>query len=126
MNKFRLACAILLAIPLIVFGGNYFVDLFTLPKDTSPGGQLLQSMRDGGLMAAVAFSHVVVGVLLLLPRTRFLGGMLQLPMSIGILAFHATMLPKGVGMALGMLALNLGAMFELHKIRALLTKPPTA
>ena len=88
MNKVRAVSAILLAIPLIIFGGNYFVLLFELPPGgESSGEQLLQAMRDGGLMGPIALSHVVAGVLLLVPRSQFLGGLLQLPMSIGMVSF---------------------------------------
>ena len=60
MNILRTVSAVLLAIPLIVFGGNYFLHLFPLPPgDGAVGDQLLQAMRDGGLMAPIAFSHVV-------------------------------------------------------------------
>ena len=44
--------------------------------------------------------------MLLVPRLRFAGGLLQLPMSIGILAFHVTMLPAGLPPAIVMFALN--------------------
>ena len=111
MNKIRTISAVLLAIPLIVFGGNSFVGLFDLPAaDESAGEQLLQSMRDGGLMALIALSHVVVGVFLLVPRLRFLGALLQLPISLGILGFHFTMLPAGLAPAVVMVVLNAGAL----------------
>ena len=123
MNKIRTISAILLAIPLIVFGSNYFLHLFPLPPgDGSAGTQLIQAMRDGGLMAAIAFSHVVAGVLLVVPRTRFLGGLLQLPMSLGIVAFHLTMLPAGLTIAIPLLLLNLGAIADLPRLRALVEK----
>jgi len=113
--------AVLLAIPLFVFGGNFFVNVFELPPgDGSVGADLLQSMYDGGLMGAIAFSHVVIAILLVVPRTRFLGALLQLPMSIGIVSFHATMLPAGLGVAVAMLVLNLGALAEPGRWRALL------
>ena len=67
----------------------------------------LTAMRDGGLMTAIAGSHLLIGLLLLIPWTRFAGGILQLPMSVGMAAFHFTMLPEGLGFALGILALNL-------------------
>ncbi len=125
MSVLRIVSAALLAVPLLVFGGNYFVGLFELPAaGDSDGEQLLLALRDGGLMGAIAFSHVVAGVLLLVPRTRFLGALLQLPMSIGIVAFHVTMLPAGLPMALVMQLLNLGAMADPPKLRGLVAKNP--
>ena len=65
MNRARIICAVLLAIPLIVFGGNYFVHVFDLPPGgASPGETLLQSMRDGGLMHAIA-ARLAGGALLM-------------------------------------------------------------
>src|SRR5688500_16591806 len=111
MSKLRLGCALLLALPLVVFGSNYFLRFFALPAgDGSAGANLLQAMRDGGLMSAIALSHVLAGILLSMPRTRFAGALLQLPMSLGIVAFHATMLPEGLVMAIPMLLLNLGVL----------------
>ena len=121
MQKVRLFAAVLLALPLIVFGSNYFLKLFPLPEgDGNAGDQLLQSMRDGGLMSAVALSHVVIGVLLLIPQTRFAAAVLQLPISLGILAFHATMLPEGNGVAIFMVVLNLAIVADEKRLAQLL------
>ncbi len=124
MKVVRIISAVLLALPLLVFGANYFLHIIALPPgDGSAGDQLLQAMRDGGLMKAVAFSHIVVGLLLLIPRTRFLGGLLQLPVSIGIVAFHATMLPAGLVTAIPILLLNLGAIADWPRLQSLVSEP---
>jgi hypothetical protein len=126
MRTARLVAAVLLALPLLVFGGNWFLHFFPLPPgDGSPGDQFLQAMRTGGLTTAIAFSHLVVGVLLVIPRTRFLGALLQLPMSIGIVSFHATMMPAGLPVAAVMLLLNLGAMADPPRLRALVAVTPS-
>ncbi|MEM7309575.1 MAG: hypothetical protein AAF682_23065 [Planctomycetota bacterium] len=121
MQKIRNACALLLALPLIVFGGNDFVQLFELPLgDQTAGEQLLMTMREGGLMKVIASSHVLVGLFLLVPRLRFIGGLMQLPMSVGIVAFHGTMLPEGLPPAIGMLALNIGVVAERTRLGQLM------
>jgi hypothetical protein len=120
MNILRTVCAVLLALPLLVFGLNYFLHFFPLPSGgQSPGARLLDAMRAGGLMSAIAVSHVVVAVMLLWPSTRFIGALLQLPMSIGILSFHATMLPEGRAMAAVLLLLNLGVLCDPARLAAL-------
>lgn len=120
MNTARCVAAVLLALPLLVFGGNYFANLFALPEaGASPGEQLLQSMRDGGLMAVIAASHVAVGILLPFARTRFLAALLQLPISLGMVAFHVTMLPEGVGVAGVMLVLNLVLLADKERVATL-------
>ena len=121
MNKVRMVCAILLALPLDVFGANYLVELFPMPDppDDGPGSQLLLDMRAGGLMVWISISHVVVGAMLPLPQLRFLGALLQFPITLGILAFHATMLPAGLGPAIGMTVLNGIVLLDGPRLRAL-------
>jgi len=125
MSKARLVCAILLALPLIVFGAEYFGQFMKMaPKGEQAGIDLLEAMRDGGLMAPVAISHILVGVLLLLPRTRFAAALLQLPISIGMVAFHVTMMPAGIAPAAVILLLNLVVLADSRRFRALLAKAP--
>jgi hypothetical protein len=120
MTILRTVCAVLLALPLLVFGLNYFLHVFAMPSGgQSPGERLLDAMRAGGLMSAIAFSHIVIAVLLLWPRTRFVGALLQLPMTIGIVSFHATMLREGLPMAAILLLLNLGALWDPARLAAL-------
>lgn len=124
MKVLRIVAAVLLALPLVVFGGLYFTPwLPTMPDDGTAGHALLLSMREGGLMSAIAASHVLIGLGLLVPRTRFLSALLQLPMSIGILCFHLTMQPAGAAFAGVLLLLNLGAMAEPDRLRALVAVP---
>ena len=117
MNKIRSISAIILAAPLVVFGANFFVCMFDVPPSDGPGGQdLLQAMRDGGLMSAVAIAHVAAGVMLIVPRTRFLGGLVQLPATIAIVSLRVTMMPEGLPVALAMLALNIGAIADKQRL----------
>ena len=125
MKAVKLVASWLLAIPLVVFGGNYFVQMFPLPEgDGLAGDQLLQDMRSGGLMAHIAFSHVVIGLMLLVRRLRFAAALLQLPIGLGIVAFHHSMLPAGLGVALFMLVLNLVVLWEPARLRALVAVAP--
>lgn len=121
--RWRTVAAIVLALPLLVFGSTYFLNLFPLPPlDDSPGSALLDAMRRGGLMSFIADSHVVTGVLLLVRSTRFVAGLLQLPITIGMVCFHVSMQPAGVAPAAVMLALNLLAVADSARLR-LLTMP---
>ncbi len=129
MKRLNLVAAVLLAIPLIVFGGNYFAGFFEMPTgDGKEGDQLLQLMYQGGFMAWVAASHVVLGAMLLIPSTRFVAGALQLPLTIGIVGFHASMLPAGLPIALVLLLLNVAVIFNrriFHLFHSRLPKQPT-
>jgi len=123
MKRARLICAILLALPLIGFGASYFIPGIEPPPPPDPeasGVKLIEAMRAGGLMAPIAASHVLIGLLLLIPRTRFAAALLQLPMTLGILAFHVTMLPEGTPVAIVMLALNSVVLAHGTRLRSLL------
>ena len=63
---------------------------------------------------------MIVGVLLLVPRTRFAGALTQLPLSLGILAFHATLLPEGLAPAVVMVVLNLLVLADAPRVQKLL------
>ena len=65
-------------------------------------------MRESDLMTWISLEHIVIGLLLLLPSTRFAAGVMHLVLSLGIVFFHVTLLPEGLGPAIGMLVLNLG------------------
>ena len=74
--------------------------------------------RRGTPGLAIALSST--GILLLVPRTRFAAGVMQLPITIGIVAFNATMFPRGVALAIGMLVVNLCVVLQPRDLRRLL------
>ncbi len=121
MSKVRLVSALLLAVPLIGSTVNHLTKWVKPPLDDgSDGARMWALIRDGGLMDWLAAGHFAIGLMLLLPQTRFAAGMLQLPITIGIVAFNVTMFPHGVPLALGMLAVNLGVVADRRRIGRLL------
>ena len=121
MSRVRTAAAWLLALAFVVFGLNGFLGFIPDPPDDgSVGYGVLMEMREGGLMTWIALSHVVVGVLLVLPRTRFAAGLMQLTLTLGILAYHATLMPGGLGPAVILLLLNLAVIADRERFAALL------
>ena len=127
MEKAQLVASILLALILIGFGGAYLVGQVPPmePKSDADlaGIELLVSMREGGLMLYISLSHVVVGIMLLVPRLRFAGALLQLPVTLGILALHVAMLPAGTPPALVLLVLNTLILWDPERIRGLVEGP---
>ena len=119
MAKLRLVAAFLLALPLAIFGAKYFGEFIPMQEDDSSGFDLLMDMRAGGLMLWIALSHLAVAGLLVLPRTRFAGALLQLPLSLGIVAFHGSMMPAGIGPGVIPLVLNLVVLAEPERLRDL-------
>ncbi len=123
MTRISTACAHLLAIPLIGSAANFLFEFIPSPTETGfPGEQILASMKSGGLIPWLAIGHFVLGVLLTIPRWRFVAGLLQLPITFGIVAFNLTLFPPGVPLAIAMLVLNLGVVFASPRLRSLLSQ----
>jgi len=121
MRRLQAFCALLLSVPLIGSAANHVFKWVKPPmSDGSRGAQMWELIRDGGLMDWLAVGHLLLGILLLLPRTRFAAGVMQLPITIGIVAFNATMFPRGVALAIGMLVVNLCVVLQPRDLRRLL------
>ena len=121
MRRLQAFSAILLSVPLIGSAANHVFKWVKPPmSDGSRGAQMWELIRDGGLMDWLAVGHLLLGILLLVPRTRFAAGMMQLPITIGIVAFNATMFPRGVALAIGMLVVNLCVVLQPRDLRRLL------
>jgi hypothetical protein len=116
--------ATLLAVPLIGSAANHALKWVKPPMgDGSRGAQVWELIREGGLMDWLAVGHLLIGILLLVPRTRFAAGLVQLPITVGIVAFNVTMFPQGVALAVGMLVVNLGVVLQPRDLRRLLAPP---
>lgn len=127
MKSFRTICAFLLAIPLIGSGVNAIVPFVEPPTGTGfLGEEILQSLRDGGLFRWLALAHLVIGIGLLVPRTRFAAILLQLPASIGILVFNAVLFPPGLAPAIGIMALTLVVLWQPQRLAQLFVEPKLA
>jgi len=115
---------VLLALPLLGSSLNHALGLWVpaLPEGTS-GAELWALIRTDGLMDWIAVGHFVIGILLLVPRTRFAAGLLQLPISVGIVGFNATGLPSGVPLAVAMLVGNLVVVASRDDLRRLFQRP---
>ncbi len=116
--------ACLLAVPLIGSSVNHVFQVIEPPmNDGSQGARMWEIIRDGGLMNWLAVGHALIGLLLLVPRTRFAAGVLQLPITMGIVAFNVTMFPAGVALALAMIVVNLGVVLRGADLRRLIAPP---
>ena len=121
MRRVQTISALLLSVPLVGSAANHAFKWVKPPmSDGSRGAQMWELIRDGGLMDWLAIGHLVLGILLLVPRTRFAAGLMQLPISIGIVVFNLTMFPRGIPLAIGMLVVNLGVVLQPRDLRRLL------
>ena len=121
MRSLQAVSAALLSVPLIGSAANHAFKWFSPPmSDGSRGAEIWELIRDGGLMDWLAVGHLALGILLLVPRTRFAAGVMQLPITIGIVAFNVTMFPSGIALAIAMLVVNLGVVLAPRDLRRLL------
>lgn len=121
MRHLQALCAILLSLPLIGSAANHAFGWVKPPmSDGSRGAQMWVLIREGGLMDWLAAGHLLLGVLLLVPRTRFAAGVMQLPITVGIVAFNVSMFPRGIPLAVAMLAVNVGVVLDRRELRRLL------
>lgn len=121
LRRVQTASAMLLAVPLIGSAANHVLQWIEPPmSDGSSGSKMWQLIRADGLMDWLAVGHLTLGILLLVRRTRFVAGLMQLPITVGIVAFNVTMFPQGVPLAIGMLVVNLGVVLQPNDLRRLL------
>jgi hypothetical protein len=121
MRHLQSASAVLLSMPLIGSAANHVFRWVKPPlSDGSRGAQMWELIREGGLMDWLAIGHLMLGILLIVPRTRFAAGVVQLPITVGIVAFNVTMFPRGIALAVGMLVVNLGVVLDRRDLRRLL------
>jgi len=79
----------LLAILMLVFGLNKFFGFIPVEPPADPTAQsFMDAMFTTYLFVVVAIAEIVGGILLIVPKTRFLGWFLLLPVIFNIVAFH--------------------------------------
>lgn len=79
----------LMALLMIIFGLNKFIGFVAVEPPANPTAQhFISAMFTTYLFVVVGLLEVLGGVLLLIPKTRFLGWLLLLPVIFNIVAFH--------------------------------------
>ena len=75
---------------MVVFGANKFLGFIPVEPPADPTAQaFMGAMFSSYLFAVVAVAEIVGGVLLFVPRLRFVGWLILLPVVVNIVAFHA-------------------------------------
>ncbi|MGB5645541.1 hypothetical protein [Muriicola sp.] len=78
-----------LAILMVVFGLNKLFGFIPVEPPADPIAQnFMGAMFTSYLFVVVAIAEIIGGILLTIPRTRFLGWLLLLPVIFNIVAFH--------------------------------------
>ena len=78
-----------LAVLMIIFGLNKFLGFITIePPIDLTAQNFLGTMFTSYLFKVVAIAEIIGGVLLIIPKTKFLGWIILLPIVFNIVAFH--------------------------------------
>lgn len=123
-KKIQFVAKLLLALPMIIFGANKFMGFIDVPPPDGETAMLfLGAMFSSYLVKLVGLIDIVGGVLLLIPRTAFVGYLCLLPIVINIVVFHfAHDLPgNGIWIPIALLTVVVGSGFR-DKLGQLLIK----
>lgn len=104
-----------------VFGLNGFLNFIPAPAEGIPAGAMAFGgalMKTGYMFPLIKGTEVVAGALLLANRYVALALAILAPVIINIVAFHAFLAPDGMGMAVGVLALELFLAWSLRSAYA--------
>jgi len=106
MKIATLIARILLGLVFTVFGLNTFFNF--IPAQMPPGdaGALATIMFSHGWFTFIGILYLIAGVLLLIGRYVGIALTILGPIIVVILLYHITLLPKGIGMALLVAALE--------------------
>ena len=125
------AARVLLGFMFVLFGLNGFLSFLPPPSTMPPDGAVAFGgalMATGYMFPLIKGTEVIVGILLLSNRFVPLALALIAPVIVNICAFHAFLAPTGLGMALVILALELGLAWAYRSafrpMLAMSTPPP--
>ena len=111
----NIAIKTLLAAPFIIFGLNKFIGFADMPPPSDETAQMfLGAMFSSYLVKLVAIIEIGAGILILVPRTSFLGVILMLPVTVNIVGFHLFHDLPGNGIWIFSLIMQLAALV-IHK-----------
>lgn len=98
---------VLLALLFMVFGSNKFIGFAELPlPEDAVAQQFLGAMFSSYLAPLVGGIQMIGGVLLLIPRTTFIGALVLLPVTVNIVFFHVVHDMPGNGMWIFVLGMH--------------------
>ncbi|MEM9679914.1 MAG: hypothetical protein AAF901_06285 [Bacteroidota bacterium] len=112
----------ILAVLMIVFGLNKFFGFISVDPPSDPvAQQFMGAMFGSYLSKVVAINEILGGLLLLIPKTRFLGWLFITPVMFNIVAFHMAhdFIGNGIWLAPTILFIVLGY-FHKAELRSLL------
>jgi putative oxidoreductase len=105
-------CA-LFGLGMIVFGANKLFPFLPMPELTPEQANMFGAFGTiKWLMPLVAVVEIVGGLLMAIPKTRALGAIVILPVTVGIVIHHLTHDPAGLAIPAVFAAINLWAIID--------------
>jgi len=97
----------LLGLAFVVFGLNYFLHFLSSPPPEPLAGAFLGALVTGKVLAVAKVIEIAAGLALLTNRFVPLALALLAPILVNINLFHIVFAPSGLGLTLGLVALEL-------------------
>lgn len=109
MHRIAPIARILLGLTFVVFSLNYFIPFLPQPSEMPPPAvlQLVGGLSAAKLMTFMKLVELGAGLALLTNRAVPLALALLAPIIVGIVAFHAVLMPAGLPIAVFLLVLEL-------------------
>ena len=121
-NKILTVLAILAGLMLINSGLNKFFNYMPMEMPEDATAIINSFIASKWLWPLVAVVEIIGGILFAIPKTRALGAIMLLPITIGILLFNLSWSPSTIPVAVGIVAINIWAIIEARKQYAPLIK----
>ncbi|WP_028377619.1 DoxX family protein [Leeuwenhoekiella sp. MAR_2009_132] len=106
--------SILFGLLFINSGLNKFFNYMPMPEDLPQEVQDLFAalMSFGWLLPLIALVEIIAGILVMIPRTQALGYIMIFPIMVGIVLTHIVNMPEGLLMAVILMIINIGMLYE--------------
>ena len=114
-SKILTGLAILVGLMLINSGFNKFFNYMPMEMAEDASAVVNSFIASKWLWPLVALVEIIGGILFAIPKTRALGAIILLPITIGILLFNLTWTPSTAPVAVVILGINLWAILEARK-----------
>ncbi|SMG47010.1 DoxX protein [Marivirga sericea] len=114
-TKILTGLAILVGLMLVNSGLNKFLNYMPMEMAEDATAIINSFIASKWLWPLVAMVEISGGILFALPKTRALGAIVLLPVTIGILLFNLTWTPSTAPVAAVILAVNIWAIVEARK-----------
>ena len=97
--KVLLVARILLALVMIIFGANKFLEFLPPPELAGDAGAYFGALMSANVLTVVGVLEIVTGIMFLLGRYMGLALIINAPIAFNALLFHLSLDPAGSGPA---------------------------